>query len=113
MIDYEVFDSTYSDFGNEMICEIIDIYLSEHEERFVVLAQNISDGDLDALNKNSHSLKGAAAVLYDSEVADLARQLELKGKNNDSEGLNELLAKLKKESDRLFNDLRKLKEKYS
>jgi len=39
MIDYEVFDMTYSDFGPEMINEIIDIYISEHEDRFKILAQ--------------------------------------------------------------------------
>ena len=72
---------TYGDFGAEMINEIIDIYISEHEDRFKTLKQNIAEGDMDALGKNAHSLKGATAVLYDNEVAELARQLEMKGKD--------------------------------
>ena len=112
MIDYDIFDATYADFGSEMIHEIIDIYLSEHEQRFITLAKNIEDGDLDALGKNAHSLKGATAVLYDSEVTELARQMELKGKNEDKEGLTELYEKLKEESQRLIKDLEDLKNKY-
>jgi HPt (histidine-containing phosphotransfer) domain-containing protein len=113
MIDYDVFDATYGDFGGEMIGEIIDIYLGEHEERFKVLHENIVSKDLDALGKNAHSLKGATAVLYDDEVTELARQLELKGKNNDDSGLEELFEQLKKGTDRLIEDLKQLKEKYS
>jgi len=113
MIDYNVFDMTYGDFGAEMINEIIDIYISEHEDRFKTLKQNIAEGDMDALGKNAHSLKGATAVLYDNEVAELARQLEMKGKNNDSSGVDELFAELKREADRLIGDLKELKLKYT
>lgn len=112
MIDYKVFDDTYSDFGSEMINEIIDIYISEHEDRFREMYKNISDGELEILGKNAHSLKGSTAVLYDSDVVELARQVEYKGKNNDSTGIEELLNSLKKDTDRLIVDLKKLKEKY-
>ena len=112
MIDYDVFDMTYGDFGADMINEIIDIYISEHEGRFETMKKNIEDGDLDALGKNAHSLKGATAVLYDNDVAELARRLEMKGKNNDSEGVAELFEELKKETDRLIEDLKELKKKY-
>jgi len=113
MIDYEVFDMTYSDFGSEMINEIIDIYISEHEDRFKELAKNIADNDLDALSKNAHSLKGATSVLYDSDVADLARQLEFKGKDNDSTDVSEIFEKLHTDANRLIEDLKDLKKKYS
>ncbi len=113
MIDYEVFDMTYSDFGPEMINEIIDIYISEHEDRFKILAQNIADGDLESMGKNAHSLKGSTAVLYDNDVADLARQLEFKGKENDASGIQELFEKLHKDTNRLIEDLKDLKKKYS
>lgn len=113
MIDYEVFDNTYSDFGSEMINEIIDIYIAEHEDRFKVLATNIADGNLEEMGRNAHSLKGATAVLYDTDVAELARQLEQKGKNNDPSNVQELFEKLHSEANRLINDLEELKKKYS
>jgi len=112
MIDYNVFDMTYSDFGAEMINEIIDIYISEHESRFITLKENIDSGDLDPMGKNAHSLKGATSVLYDTDVAELARQMEFKGKKNDSSGINDLYDNLHKEANRLIEDLKQLKKKY-
>lgn len=113
MINYEVFDMTYSDFGSEMINEIIDIYLSEHEERFVILAKNIAEEDWENMGKNAHSLKGATAVLYDADVAELARQLELKGKEGNPSGVPEIFEQLHSETNRLIEDLKELKKKYS
>ena len=113
MIDYEVFDMTYSDFGSEMINEIINIYLSEHEERFNILAQNIADSDWVNMGRNAHSLKGATAVLYDTDVTELARQLELKGKEENPAGIPELFEQLHSEANRLIEDLKELKKKYS
>jgi len=113
MIDYEVFDMTYSDFGSEMINEIINIYLSEHEERFTILAKNIEEKDWVNMGKNAHSLKGATAVLYDADVAELARQLEFKGKEDNPTGIPELFEQLHSEANRLIEDLKELKKKYS
>jgi HPt (histidine-containing phosphotransfer) domain-containing protein len=113
MIDYEIFDSTYSDFGSEMINEIIDIYLSEQPNRLNILSRNIKELDFEAINKNAHSLKGSTSVLYDNEVTELARQLEQKAKDKNQDGIMELFDNLKKEVDRLANDLVQLKRKYS
>lgn len=112
MIDYELFDETYGEFGKEMIHEIIDIYLSEYEGRFREFRKNMAENDMQALGKNAHSLKGATAVFYDDVVVDLARKLEFKGKDNDSTGITELVDDLQKETYRLAADLVKLKEKY-
>lgn len=112
MIDYEIFDMTYGDFGPEMINEIVDIYISEHEKRFVEMQKHIDNNDMDSLGKDAHSLKGATAVLYDADVAELARQLEFKGKNNDNSGVKELFENLQKETNRLVEDLKELKKKY-
>jgi hypothetical protein len=37
----------------------------------------------------------------------------MKGKNNDSSGVDELFAELKREADRLIGDLKELKLKYT
>ncbi len=113
MLDINQFESTYGDFGAEMICEIIDIYLAEYDQRFDLMAKNIKELDFQSLGANAHSFKGATAVLYDAEVAELARQLEYKGKEANADGLDELFMKLRHEADNLIVQLKDLKKKYS
>ncbi|MBN2746650.1 MAG: Hpt domain-containing protein [Bacteroidales bacterium] len=113
MLDIHQFESTYGDFGAEMISEIIDIYLAEYDQRFDLMANNIRDLDFKSLGANAHSFKGATAVLYDAEVAELARQLEYKGKEENADGLMDLFTQLRAEADKLIVQLKQLKKKYS
>lgn len=113
MIDKAMFNSTYEIFDKEMVKEIIDIYIDEYDDRILTLGKNIHDRDMNALYRNAHSMKGVTANFFDAETEQLARQLEIKGKEEDRSGLEELYEALKKSSSKLVEDLKILALAYS
>ncbi len=113
MIDKATFNSNYEIFDKEIVKEIIDIYISEYPERMVNLEKNIKEGDLDSLYKNAHSMKGVTANFFDKDTEEYARQLESKGKEGDSSGLEEIFVELKRASESLVDELKALGEEYS
>lgn len=113
MIDKTIFASNYEIFDKEIVCEIINIYISEYPDRMAKLKELISLGDLDKIYKNAHSLKGVTANFFDKESEDLARTIEEKGRAGDSSGLEDLYVQLKASTDKLVVDLAELKKDYS
>ncbi len=69
------------------------------------IARAVRRRDAEALASAGHTLKGAAGVFGPGAVPDLARQIEAGARSNRLEGAGELLARLKKEMDRLNRKL--------
>jgi HPt (histidine-containing phosphotransfer) domain-containing protein len=113
MIDRATFNANYEIFDKEIVKEIIEIYIQEYPDRMVNLQKNIEEKDLESLYKNAHSLKGVTANFFDKDTEDLARQLEIKGKEGDDSGLEELYAQLKETSEKLVDELKELIKEYS
>lgn len=113
MLDRATFDMTYGDFGNEVIVEIISIYIDEHEDRLKELKKNVDEKDFDSISKNAHSLKGSTASLFDTETAELCRKLEFKGKEEDGNDLEQLYLELKDSVLTLVDELLKMKKSMS
>ncbi len=112
MIDKEQFKNNYKLFDNEIILEIIDIFINEHQGRLDSIRKNIKDKDYDALRFNAHSLKGVIANFLADEPKELARQLEVKGNNKIPEGLEELCSELHGKVKELVVDLEEIKQDY-
>ncbi|NPD47696.1 MULTISPECIES: Hpt domain-containing protein [unclassified Lentimicrobium] len=113
MINKATFNSNYEIFDREIVKEIIDIYIAEYPERMVNLEKNIKENDLESLYKNAHSMKGVTANFFDKETEEFARQLESKGREGDSTGLEEIFEELKKASESLIDELEALGREYS
>lgn len=112
MIDKEKFKDNYKLFDKEIILEIIDIFINEHQDRLDSIRKNIEDKDCDALRFSAHSLKGVIANFLADEPKELARQLEEKGKNKIPEGLEELYSELQGKVKELVVDLEEIKQDY-
>lgn len=112
MIDHQKFVNNFKYFDKEIVCEIIELFNEEYPSRFSSLQQNINDGDFESLQFNAHSLKGVISNFLANDTKELARQLEEKGKKNDSENVSELFEKLKSSTEKLLKDLEILKNKY-
>lgn len=112
MIDYKTFDLTYGSFGAEMIHEIINIYLEEYESKINSIEKSVETGDFETLGKVAHSLKGSTSVFYEDIITNLARNLELAGKNHDDIAAKDNLTQLKQEAERFAGDLKDLKSRY-
>ncbi|TSA26359.1 MAG: Hpt domain-containing protein, partial [Bacteroidetes bacterium] len=98
---------------NEVVNEIIDIFLDEYEVRLKNLQKNITDLDFTGLKFNAHSLKGVVANFMDPVAIELTRKLDEQAKMEDPGGLQELFDHLKRETESLAQELRELKAEFT
>ena len=61
MINEENFRNHFSHFDNDIVVEIIDIFLEEYDDRIDKISGFIAKHDLDALRKAAHAFKGVIA----------------------------------------------------
>lgn len=112
MIDRETFSMTYDNFDKEVVVEIIDIFISEYPDRMASIRKAIDEQNFEGLNKLSHSLKGVVANFYDDQTHQLARQLELKGREKVLDGAGDLFARLKESAAALVDELKEIRLQY-
>ncbi len=109
MIDREKFNENFSYLDDEVVVEIIDIFLGEYEKRFTDLQKNIDEQDFAGLRFNAHSLKGVISNFMDPVTIELSKTLDEKAKNEDFTGLQDLIDELKRDSEALSDELQQIK----
>lgn len=109
LIDKEKFQENFKYFDNEIIVEVIDIFIDEFPERMSTIKKNIEETDMQALNFNAHSIKGVIANFMAEVPQSYAKQLEEKGKLNDSSDLEQLYAGLYESTSEMIDNLKELK----
>ena len=112
MIDKKQFTENFQYFDNEVVTEIINIFIDEYPERMETLRKNIDEKDFEQLKFNAHSLKGVVANFVAPEVQELARQLEMKGANKDLTDVETLFNELKEKSAVVVDELKELKKDF-
>lgn len=112
MIDKKQFLENFQYFDNEVVLEIINIFIDEYPERMETLKRNIDEKDFEQLKFNAHSLKGVVANFVAPEVQELARQLELKGANKDLSDAESLYKELHEKADFVIQELKELKKNF-
>ncbi len=112
VIDKEKFTENFQYFDKEIVADIINIFIDEYPERMATLQKNIEEKDFEQLGFNAHSLKGVIANFVAPEPQELARTLEMKGKNSDPEGVEDIFAQLKEKGDMLLEELKELKKDF-
>jgi HPt (histidine-containing phosphotransfer) domain-containing protein len=113
MIDKKQFLENFQYFDNEVILEIINIFINEYPDRMETLKKNIAEKDFDQLKFNAHSLKGVVANFVAPEVQELARQLEMKGAQKELEGAEALFNELHEKADIMLEELQELKKNFA
>jgi len=112
VIDTVQFNETFQYFDNEIVVEIIDIFLTEYPERIKALEDSINAVDYEGLKFNSHSIKGVIANFVAPTVEQQAKELEMMGSQNNMDGASELFAKFKVSTASLVDELKIIKEDY-
>ncbi len=110
MIDRQKLNDNFQYFDKEIVVEIIDIFFSEYDERFINLQKNVQEKDFVNLKFNAHSLKGVIANFMDPVTIEFSRKLDEMARDKNEIGLDHLYADLKRSSDQLLEELRMLKK---
>ena len=95
-IDYErIEDATGGD--REFLEELVDIFLTDADERVEELKDALSKGEADAFSRTAHKLKGSSANMGAVRLTDIARDMESLGKTESLSGAHELMQPLQEE----------------
>ncbi len=89
------------DGSNDMLFEIIDIFLDDAPARLIDVAAAVQAGDATAAFENAHAVKGSAATLGALRLAELCRQVEAMGRAGDVSGAASVMASVQAEYERV------------
>ncbi len=86
--------NTLKDMGADIFVELIQLYLEEAPNQIAEIKQQFASGNAKAMGEAAHSLKGSSLNLGANHLADICKQIELKGKRGDLSALEGLLDQL-------------------
>jgi len=89
----------------ELIKEIVPIFLNDNKERLEMLTEAVKAGDAKAINLYAHAVKGAGRNIGAKQLSDIAHCLECAGRENDVEAAVPLFDKLKAELEKVMTFL--------
>jgi HPt (histidine-containing phosphotransfer) domain-containing protein len=105
MINLENFNENFKYYGNDVVVQIIDMFVEDHQEDLKMIGQNISNKDYLSLRFNAHHLRGSIANFMDAEATELTRRLEEMGETKTNEGLEETYTELQSAAQILLKEL--------
>jgi HPt (histidine-containing phosphotransfer) domain-containing protein len=112
MIDKDKFDENFRYYDNEVIVQVMDIFLGDYARDLQILQKSITERDFTTLNRKAHSLKGVVGYMSLS-LSELCYELERKGYDKSEEGLVPLYLQLENDIMELVEDLKVLRKEYS
>ena len=86
--------SALRDMGPEIFVELVELYLEEAPNQVAELRRQFELGDAAGMAAAAHSLKGSSLNLGANSLADICKQIELKGKNGNLVKVDDLLEQL-------------------
>ncbi len=97
------FETALDRFGGDkkFFKEMLQEFLEYAPKQLEKLAQAIERGDAKVVEREAHSIKGAAGNLGAKVLADLALQLEILGRTGNLTGAKEIIRKVRTEFDQL------------
>ncbi len=92
--------------GDEnFLVEIAQMFLADAPELLTQMREAITQQDLSALQRVAHRLKGAVGYLHANRTAELALQLELMGRQGQTQGVTEVFQAFEQELGCLTKEL--------
>jgi HPt (histidine-containing phosphotransfer) domain-containing protein len=82
VIDEAIFNELKQMSGSDFINELIDTFLEDAPKLIEEIKSALSANNVDSFRRAAHSLKSNAATFGASQLASLAKELEVLGKEN-------------------------------
>lgn len=111
MINSEHFNEAFKYIGNDVVVQIIDMFIEEYKDDLMLIEESIINKDFVNLKFHTHHLKGSVAIFMDAETTELAGHLEGMSENNTETGLTETYAELQTAVEALVQELLIQREK--
>lgn len=108
MLNKSMFLESYEDFDQEVLNEIILMFIEDYKLALKNMDQAIFDGNSAILAQVANKYKGTVSAMYDMDLRDLAQKMEQMAKNGQMEGVEILLEEISVLSNKLAIDLKEL-----
>ena len=82
VIDQKTFDELKQMSGDDFINELIDTFLEDAPKMIAEIRSGLAANNTDTFRRAAHSMKSNAATFGASQLAALAKELEMLGKEN-------------------------------
>ena len=109
VIDRTTFDELKQISGDEFINELIDTFLEDAPKMIAEINSALSANNADTFRRAAHSMKSNAATFGASQLAALAKELEMLGKENKLHETGDKLRALEEAYESVGNELKGLK----
>lgn len=114
MIERADFREHFQYFDREVVVEIIDLFLETYQEQLADLKKCIDANEPERVNMHAHSLKGLAGTFVSPDTQSIAATLEVRAKNNETAGMDDLFTRLEISIHAMAGELKEIRnEMYS
>ncbi len=105
MINWEKFDENFKHYGDDVMVQIIDMFIDDHRDDLKLIEQAILNRDYAGIKFNAHHLKGSVATFMDAHATELLRKLEEMGDMKVDAGISDVFISLKSALNSLLQEL--------
>lgn len=81
-IDLSTFNQLKRDMGADFIGEVVETFIEDTQQQISTLRQALENQDGESFRRAAHSIKSTSSTLGALRYANLARELEMLGKDN-------------------------------
>ena len=105
-IDWEQFNDNFQYYDNDIVKEVIYIFINEYDSRISNLQKDIEKKDYENLSFHAHSFKSVIGNYMAPTAYEFARKLEESAKNNNEEEIIRIFPELKSSTEELLFELK-------
>lgn len=100
-------------YDQELMVEIIDLFLAERQHDLLAMTESLAAGDLNRLMRSAHTIKGSLASLHAHLARHRSQELETAAKTGNRPACVSLLAALEQDLNNLEPQLLSLRDSVS
>lgn len=104
-VDMSVIESLRDLGDDELVLELVEIFMEDTPPRLEELAKAYIDGDAERIESVAHSLKSSCANLGAIRLSEICRDLEAKGREGELAQAEELIVLSQEEYQRVSESL--------
>ena len=109
VIDKTTFDELKQMSGDDFINELIDTFLEDAPKMIAEIKSGLAANNADTFRRAAHSMKSKAATFGASQLAAMAKDLEMLGKENKLHETGDRLRALEEAYESVRSELKDLK----
>ena len=107
-IDRHAYDELRQTSGAEFIAELVDAFLEDAPQQIAELRASLDRHDAETFRRAAHSLKSNSATFGAHRMAEVARGLEISGKEDNLEGASRRINELESVYQKVAQELKEL-----